>query len=133
MFMSPRLDTQEEVWFASQGCEPQVWSSGTLFKNDRKALKSSSPMSARHTLFLLKSDLFVDVKVRGSAAVLRRAFAFDSRTTTTGERAIHPFDEGTPSLPKETRPERIQPFGLWLHRRVTQLTRTAERNLRERL
>ncbi|QSQ18398.1 hypothetical protein JY572_24580 [Myxococcus landrumensis] len=40
---------------------------------------------------------------------------------------------GNPALPKETRPERIQPFGLWLHQHVTRLMRTAERNLRERL
>ncbi|WP_338871813.1 hypothetical protein [Myxococcus stipitatus] len=72
MFMDPRLDTQDEVWFTSQGGEPRVWSSGILFKDERKALKSSSPVSARYTLFLLKSDLFVDVEVRGSAAVLRR-------------------------------------------------------------
>ncbi|MHA7630772.1 hypothetical protein [Corallococcus sp. M7] len=59
-----------------------------------------------------------------------RSFAFDPRVgSATGELAIIPFDEGMEKLPRPMKRERVQPFGLWLHKRVTQLVRTAERNL----
>lgn len=61
-----------------------------------------------------------------------RSFAFDSRVVSaTGERAIIPFDESMQKLPRPMKRERVQPFGLWLHKRVTQLVRTVEGNLRE--
>ncbi|WP_342378116.1 hypothetical protein NVS55_02100 [Myxococcus stipitatus] len=82
LYLDPRLDTKDEVWFSSADGEPRVWSNGTLFKHDRKALKSSSPVSARSSLFLLKSDLFVDVEVRGSEAVVRRGLLNGSHNVT---------------------------------------------------
>ncbi|MCP3138268.1 hypothetical protein [Pyxidicoccus xibeiensis] len=61
-----------------------------------------------------------------------RSFAFDPRAVSpTGERPIIPFDESLQKLPRATKAERIQPFGLWLHKHVSRLVRTAERNLRE--
>ncbi|RKG69877.1 hypothetical protein D7V80_07270 [Corallococcus sp. CA054B] len=63
-----------------------------------------------------------------------RSFAFDPCVeSATGELAIIPFDEGLEKLPRPMKRERVQPFGLWLHKRVTQLVRIAERNLREAL
>ncbi|MBN8226828.1 hypothetical protein JYK02_04815 [Corallococcus macrosporus] len=63
-----------------------------------------------------------------------RSFAFDARVVSpTGEQAIIPFDEGEAELPRPMKRERVQPFGLWLHKRVAQLARTAEENLREML
>ncbi|MBN8467685.1 hypothetical protein JYJ95_14285 [Corallococcus exiguus] len=61
-----------------------------------------------------------------------RSFAFDPRVgSPTGELAIIPFDEGMEKLPRPMKRERVQPFGLWLHKRVVQLVRIAERNLHE--
>ncbi|WP_244227776.1 hypothetical protein [Corallococcus aberystwythensis] len=63
-----------------------------------------------------------------------RSFAFDSRVVSAaGELSIIPFDEGMEKLPRPMKRERVQPFGLWLHKRVTQFVRTAEGNLREAL
>src|SRR5262249_43563733 len=60
------------------------------------------------------------------------SFAFDQRVSSpTGERAILPFDRHMQRLPKRAKADRIQPFGLWLHKRVSTLARTVERNLRE--
>lgn len=59
-----------------------------------------------------------------------RSFAFDTRTRDeAGELAIVPFGEGsTDEL--GSAPKRVTPFGVWLHARVSTLTKTAERNLR---
>ncbi|WP_158616128.1 MULTISPECIES: hypothetical protein [Corallococcus] len=63
-----------------------------------------------------------------------KSFAFDSRVvSTTGERAIIPFDESMQKPPRPMKRERVQPFGLWLHKRASQLVRTAEGKLRELL
>ncbi|MCP3060168.1 hypothetical protein LXT21_15395 [Myxococcus sp. K38C18041901] len=63
---------------------------------------------------------------------INRSFAFDNRASNAaGERAIVPFDENTSDMPKKTPVSRIQPFGLWMHQRVSQMTRIAERNLRD--
>ncbi|WP_158501800.1 hypothetical protein [Vitiosangium sp. GDMCC 1.1324] len=51
--------------------------------------------------------------------------------SATGELAIIPFDESMDKLPRPMKRERVQPFGTWLHKRVSQLVRTAEANLRE--
>ncbi|MFY1832024.1 hypothetical protein ACN47A_39355 [Myxococcus fulvus] len=63
---------------------------------------------------------------------INRSFAFDNRSSNAaGERAIVPFDENTTDMPRKTPVSRIQPFGLWMHKRVSHLTRVAERNLRD--
>jgi hypothetical protein len=60
------------------------------------------------------------------------SFAFDRRSRSpSGELAIIPFDENIQEMPKPTKPSRIEPFGQWLYKRVSALTRIAERNLRE--
>ncbi len=63
-----------------------------------------------------------------------RSWAFDQRVASpTGEYAIIPFDDTLEKLPREAKPERIVPFGLWLYKRVAALTKVAEKNLRELL
>ncbi|MBZ4398142.1 hypothetical protein K8640_13180 [Myxococcus sp. XM-1-1-1] len=63
-----------------------------------------------------------------------RSFAFDNRSVNAaGERAIVAFDESITDLPKKTPVGRIQPFGSWLHKRVSLLTSIAESNLSELL
>ncbi|QRO02833.1 hypothetical protein JRI60_37100 [Archangium violaceum] len=62
----------------------------------------------------------------------RKSFAFDCRVASpSGELAIIPFDESIEKLPRPMKPERVQPFGTWLHKRVSELIRTAEANLHE--
>ncbi|WP_228557690.1 hypothetical protein [Myxococcus sp. AB056] len=71
-YSEPQLDVKDEVWLYSAGGELRVWSAGTLYKPEPKALKVSAPVTERFTLFKLLSQLFVDVEVRGEKAVVRR-------------------------------------------------------------
>lgn len=238
LYVEPRLDAKNEVWFHAASNELRVWSDGVLLQDAAKATKRPASVSARFTLYKLLDQLFVDVEIRGDQALLRRgvlnganivtlvapsevekakpsapkkresswnyfarvygsitwvlageadeglsmfycgnvtgggwscleidsagtyeidelveatgieelenlfvfhggwhdgrSFAFDWRESSpSGEYAIIPFDENIQELPKPTKPARIEPFGQWLYKRVSALTRIAERNLRE--
>ncbi|MFP2926189.1 hypothetical protein ACLESO_13415 [Pyxidicoccus sp. 3LG] len=68
----PQLSLEGEVWLYSTGGELRVWSDGTLHKPEPGALKLTTPVKERFTLFKPLSLLFVDVEVRGPQAVVRR-------------------------------------------------------------
>ncbi|WP_254614409.1 MULTISPECIES: hypothetical protein [unclassified Myxococcus] len=92
-YSDPQLSLKGEVWLYSAGGELRVWSDGTLSKNQPEALKLSSPVQARFTLFKPMSLLFVDVEVRGAQAVVRRgtingAFNVSLLDATTGEALV---------------------------------------------
>ncbi|WP_224370953.1 hypothetical protein [Hyalangium versicolor] len=72
LYMEPRLDTKDEVWFHAAGNELRVWSDGVLHQPPAKAAKLTAPVSSRFTLYKVLEQLFVDVEVRGDQALLRR-------------------------------------------------------------
>ncbi|WP_244224392.1 hypothetical protein [Corallococcus sicarius] len=71
-YSDPQLSLKDEVWLYSAGGELRVWSEGTLHKPEPGALKLTTPVKERFTLFKPLSLLFVDVEVRGTQAVVRR-------------------------------------------------------------
>ncbi|MFF1651005.1 hypothetical protein [Streptomyces sp. NPDC058240] len=63
-----------------------------------------------------------------------QSFAFDQRVCSpSGEHPVVPFSDTLECLPPPALPSTVEPFGMWLYHRVSDLAEQAERNLCELL
>ena len=85
-YVAPPLDEKSEVWFYAPDNELRVHSRGKLAITERVIARE--PVTARHTLYKVAEQLFVDVEVRGARAVLRRGLLNGAHVVT----AIAPGD-----------------------------------------
>lgn len=67
----PHLDRDDEVWFWDAKYNVQISSEGKLVKRERVTPPPGLP-TARHTLYVVDKQLFVDIEIYASRAVLRR-------------------------------------------------------------